>query len=103
LLTPEERNEIEFLTDKFTVLDVLACMRILDRTCVRTGKPLGMRVADAVLALDGGGELVDEGCSLFRDSAGLAFPSKCSRSSWSVGSNFTPAGRPGKSWIVVVS
>jgi len=35
--------------------------------------------------------------------SGLALPSKCSSSSWSVGSNFTPAGSPGKSWIVVLS
>jgi hypothetical protein len=30
----------------------------------------------------------------------FTFPSKCSSSSWSVGSNFTPAGSPGKSWIL---
>ena len=31
---------------------------------LRTGEPLGVRVADAVLALDGGDELVDEGVEL---------------------------------------
>jgi len=35
--------------------------------------------------------------------SGLALPSKCSSSSWSVGSNFTPASSPGKFWIVVLS
>lgn len=29
----------------------------------------------------------------------LTFASKCSRSSWSLGSNFTPAGSPGRLWI----
>jgi hypothetical protein len=36
------------------------------RPCVRTGEPLRVRVADAVLAVDGGDELVDEGVELPR-------------------------------------
>uniref|UniRef100_A0A0A9G883 Uncharacterized protein n=1 Tax=Arundo donax TaxID=35708 RepID=A0A0A9G883_ARUDO len=36
-------------------------------------------------------------------ASGPAFPSRCSSSSWSVGSNFTPAGSPGRSWIVAAA
>lgn len=36
-------------------------------------------------------------------ASGRTFPSKCSSSSWSVGSNLTPAGSPGNSWIPVCS
>ncbi|THU51137.1 hypothetical protein C4D60_Mb06t27850 [Musa balbisiana] len=54
-----------------------------------------MRVANPIVAFDGGDELVDERVKHV--------------SSWSVGSNFTPAGSPGKScmeedaWIQSIS
>jgi hypothetical protein len=40
--------------------------RKLSYGCVRTGEPLRVRVADVVLAVDGGDELVDEGVELPR-------------------------------------